>query len=289
MDKSQKQFISEYCRQYGIAPTKLRGQNFLLDPEILQRMVDASGVKKSDTVLEVGPGFGTLTEFLAEKAKKVIAVELDDALFGLLKAQLGKSSTVKLLHADILKMRREDLPVEKKYKIVSNLPYNITSFFLRKFMQEEFRPETLTLMLQEEVANRICAKPGKMSILAVSVQFFSYPEILFRVSADNFWPEPKVHSSAVHLRTKSEEEVKKQLVAAGTDEKSFFRLIKFGFSARRKQLHNNLAGGMRSMGKNNFATKDVKRVLRDSKIPENARAQDLSLDDWFALSRNLEL
>ncbi|MFA6306643.1 MAG: 16S rRNA (adenine(1518)-N(6)/adenine(1519)-N(6))-dimethyltransferase RsmA [Patescibacteria group bacterium] len=265
------QQTKELCRLYDIKPARSKGQNFLIEEEIYDQITAAAGLTSNDTVLEVGPGLGFLTAKLAKKAGRVIAVELDDKLAEVLRIGLAAKGikNVEVVNGDILK---SSLPsfAKEGYKIVANLPYNITSFFLRKFLSEtEIKPELMVLMLQEEVAERITAKPGKMSLLAVSAQFYAKPEIIKLVSRECFWPAPEVDSAIIKLEAKSEKpEVK---------EKEFFRLVKFGFSAKRKMLKNNLAAGL--MINQAEAEDKITKAGFNPKI----RAQELAVGDWLKL------
>ncbi|MFH1427415.1 MAG: rRNA adenine dimethyltransferase family protein, partial [Patescibacteria group bacterium] len=173
------------CKLNGIKPSRSKGQNFLISEEIYEKIIEAAKLKKSDIVLEVGPGLGFLTEKLASRVKKVVAVELDDKLAKILQIRLRKQGikNVEVMNEDILDFRIKNYEL-RKFKIVANLPYNITSIFLRKFLSAEVKPELMVLMLQKEVAQRIVAKDGKMSILAVSVQFYAKPEIIDYVSKE---------------------------------------------------------------------------------------------------------
>jgi 16S rRNA (adenine1518-N6/adenine1519-N6)-dimethyltransferase len=180
------QKIIELCRIYDIHPSRRKGQNFLINEKIYDEIVAAAAITPEDTVLEVGPGLGFLTARLAKAAKKVVAVELDDKLANFLKIGLEAQnvSNVEIINQDILRFNPVILPA--KYKIVANLPYNITSVFLRTFLSQTHRPQSLVLMLQSEVASRIAATPGDMSLLALSVQFYGTVEIIRPVKAGNF-------------------------------------------------------------------------------------------------------
>jgi len=259
----------EFCRFYGIKPARSRGQNFLIKEEIYDQIVERADLKSGETVLEVGPGWGFLTARLAAKAKRVVAVELDDKLTEALRIGLAArgARNVEVVNEDILKFSTFSLP--GKYKIVANLPYNITSIFLRKFLTAENKPELMVLMLQREVAERITAGPGKMSLLALSAQFYAQPEIARIVPKESFWPRPEVDSAIIRLKIKNEQ--------PAADEKKFFQLAKFGFSARRKMLKNNLAAGFKIK-----PAEAEKRMVRAS-FKANLRAQELSVEDWLKL------
>lgn len=323
MDLLQK--TKELCRLYEITPARSKGQNFLIKEEIYDKIIESAELKPNDVILEVGPGFGFLTAKLAEKVKKVIAVELDDKLANILKTGLIAQGikNVEVINEDILKFSIGKAPMIKEvwgilsdeyrnvippppfikgaYKIVANLPYNITSIFLRKFLSEEkVKPELMVLMLQKEVAKRIVARPPDMSLLAMSVQFYAQPEIVEHVAKNNFWPEPEVDSAIIKikphlnplLKTRGGETgpypnsclasrqtlLGKERKYIDVDKESdFFRLIKFGFSAKRKMLKNNLVAGYR------ISSEKIEKYLKLAKINEKARAQELSLIDWLRL------
>ena len=267
----------QLCKEYNIKPVRSRGQNFLITEDIYNEMIDAANLNKDDIVLEVGPGLGFLTERLAKKVKRVIAVELDDKLVAILKIRLKELNirNVEVVNEDILQLRITNYELRiNNFKVVANLPYNITSIFLRKFLSDKVKPSSMTLMLQKEVAERIVASPPKMSLLAVSVQFYAKPEIVRIVSKDNFWPQPEVDSAVIKLRITSDPPLQSYGVAS---EKDFFRLVKIGFSARRKMLKNNIASGLQI--DQNEVIKKLKKVGLDNKI----RAQELSLNKWKEL------
>jgi 16S rRNA (adenine1518-N6/adenine1519-N6)-dimethyltransferase len=263
---------TDICKKHNIKPARSKGQNFLINDDIYDRIVESANLQCQDTVLEVGPGLGFLTEKLAAKAGKVIAVELDDKLVKVLSKRLEekKINNVEIIHDDILKVVTSYALCVTSFKVVANLPYNITSIFLRKILStNRLIPNQLTLMLQKEVAERITAKPGKMSKLAVSVQFYADAKILFNVPKTDFWPEPKVDSAVIQLKIINNK--------SGVDEKEFFRLVRIGFSARRKKLKNNLAGGFQ------IKTDEAGDRLKLANLNPDCRAQDLSVADWANL------
>jgi 16S rRNA (adenine1518-N6/adenine1519-N6)-dimethyltransferase len=266
----------ELCRLYNIKPARSKGQNFLIEEEIYDQMANAADLQNNDVILEVGPGLGFLTAKLAKKVSRVIAVELDDKLAKVLKTGLlaKEIKNVEVINEDILKFSPANYKLQN-YKIVANLPYNITSIFLRKFLESEKKPEFMTLMLQKEVAERICAQPGKMSLLSVSVQFYAKPEIIQIVPKEDFWPSPEVDSAIIKIISHP-----KLLLNKEKEEKDFFRLVKFGFSAKRKMLKNNLAAGFK-IDQTEVENKIVKAGL-NSKI----RAQELLINDWLKLLDN---
>ena len=277
--------LSEYtkkiCQKHRIEPSHSKGQNFLVNEEVYDKIIAAADLKKDDVVLEVGPGLGFLSERLAKRVKKVIAVELDDKLSVVLKRRLEEMGigNVEVVNENILEVRIKKLELRNnKFKIVANLPYQITSRFLRNFLGESKNKPSLTvLMLQKEVAERITAKPGKMSLLAVSVQYYAKPEIIDYVGKENFWPEPAVDSAIINLTPRPPLLGKKREIKERGKDKEFFRLVRIGFSARRKMLKNNLAGGYKIS-----ASEACKRV-KMAGFSEKTRAQELSVPDWVKL------
>ena len=293
----------ELCRLYNIKPARSKGQNFLIQEKIYDDIAAAAELKTDDVVLEVGPGLGFLTAKLAKIAKQVIAIELDDKLAEVLKTGLAAKGVknVEVVNEDVLKLMNKTpltsfdkggisgktplTPLFKggDYKVVANLPYNITSIFLRKFLEMDNRPESMVLMLQQEVVERICAKAGNMSLLAVSVQFYAKPEIVEIVGKENFWPEPEVDSAIVKITPliplyKGDKNPPDPLYQGGINEKEFFRLVKFGFSAKRKMLKNNLAAGFK------INQAEAENKITKAGFNPKIRAQELSVDDWLKLA-----
>jgi len=289
MDKDLLKTTKQLCQLYEIKPSRSKGQNFLIEEDIYDKMVETAELSKDDAVLEVGPGLGFLTAKLAKSAKKVVAVELDDKLAEVLRTGLLSQGikNAEVVNDDILKIFNFQFsifneiqnPKSKinKYKIVANLPYNITSIFLRKFLSfdsaqgrsEEKKPEMMVLMLQKEVAERIVAISPKMSLLAVSVQFYAQAEIVRIVPADCFWPQPEVDSAIIKLNIKN----KKPKI----NETDFFRLVKIGFSAKRKMLKNNLASGY------HISQEEAGKRIEKAGFNVKIRAQELSVDNWIKL------
>lgn len=262
--------IREICRLMEIKPARSKGQNFLVNEKIYGEIVAAANLQPTDTVLEIGPGLGFLTTKLAQKAQKVVAVELDDSLANYLKMAVDANNTtnIEVVNEDILRFNPSAHQLEnKKYKIVANLPYNITSIFLRRFLSGESRPGSLILMLQKEVAERITAQPPEMSILAISVQYYATAEIIKIVKAGNFWPEPKVDSALIRLVA-----IDKKYTPVA--DKRFFRVVRIGFSSKRKMLKNNLAAGLKT------ETKTMENLLVSQGLNPQVRAEDLSLENW---------
>jgi 16S rRNA (adenine1518-N6/adenine1519-N6)-dimethyltransferase len=270
------------CKKYNIKPSRKRGQNFLISEEVYNQIIDAANLSKNDTVLEVGSGFGILTRLLCGNAKKVIAVELDKKIFDYLKTvkEIEKLNNLELLNKNILDLKITELP-QGKFKVVANLPYNITSIFLRKFLPliAAQKLDEMVLMLQKEVAERIIAKPGNMSLLSLSAQFYSDPEIFYYVDKKNFWPEPKIDSAIIKIKPINNTIQRK--LRLKVEEKDFFQIARIGFSAKRKKLANNLANGLHKK------QSEILPFLQESGLSPNVRAQELGVKDWINLAKSL--
>ncbi|MFN3302054.1 MAG: 16S rRNA (adenine(1518)-N(6)/adenine(1519)-N(6))-dimethyltransferase RsmA, partial [Patescibacteria group bacterium] len=263
--------IRNFCRQLNIIPSKKMGQNFLINKKILDDIIEAADLRSDDIVLEIGPGFGYLTEKLAQKAKKVIAVELDKRLFNYLKKKFANQKNIKIIQGDILKIENYKSKI-KNFKVVANLPYNITGAVLWKFLSEKPKPNLMVLMLQKEVAERVVEKNNKSSIISLMVNFYGRPKIIRFVSKNNFWPRPKVDSAILQI---SQINKSRKL-----EEKKFFQLIKQGFSHPRKQLVNNLGKMIKNREK-------LKEILKKVNLRPDIRAEDLDLKKWLLLYYNL--
>jgi len=261
-------------------PKKL-GQHFLNNPEIIEKIIKSANLKSTDVVLEIGPGEGVLTEKLAEKCQKVIAVEIDNKLVKLLHNKLRNNKNITIIHDDILKINLPKLYSRYElqstdYKLIANIPYYITSKILRVFLETENPPKEIILMVQKEVAERIIASSGKMSKLSISVQYYGKVEYFFTVKKENFNPPPKVDSAVIRIlpiakrREKNEEREKK--------DKEFFKIIRAGFCARRKTLANNISNSL------HLDKKLVEKKLKTVSILPTARAQELSIKKWKELS-----
>ena len=257
--------------QYGLRPSKSLGQNFLQDNHALQKIVGAADLEPADNVLEIGPGLGGLTRYLALSARSVTAVELDQVLFPALKAVLAPYANVHLVQGDILKLNPADFMDSQGYIVVANIPYYITSAVIRHLLESDPRPRRVVLTVQKEVAERICAADGKMSLLALSVQVYGKPVITTQISAEAFYPPPKVDSAVLCI------EIYPQSVIPASLLDKFFRLVKAGFSQKRKTLRNSLSGGL------GIAPLEVERLLAAAGIDPQRRAETLSLEEWGRL------
>lgn len=274
-DLSSSKIIKEILMKYEVTPHKGLGQNFLVNKVVLKKIIETADLKTENTILEVGPGVGTLTVELAKVAKKIVAVEKDKQICQVLKETLKDYKNVEVVDGDILKTTIE-LP--KQYKLVANIPYYLTSPLIRKFLELEYPPEFMVLMVQKEVAQRICAKPPNMSILAVSVQFHAKAKIISYVKRENFWPKPKVDSAIIKI---TPHKINKSLVSA----ELFFKIVKAGFAQPRKQLGNNLLALSLPNGSKMLKLDKEKINLwfLKNKIKPTQRAETLSVDDWINL------
>lgn len=258
--------VQSILRTIGLKPQQAAGQNFLLDEQVAESMVDASGISEGDTVLEIGPGLGILTAALHQRGANVIAVELDTRLYAYAKKKFAAQQNVRIIHGDIFKVNLNDIVKDGKYSLVANLPYSATSLVFRNFLTIAPRPSSLTVMIQREVAKRICAEPGDMSLLALTVQYYCQPSMLFDISPASFFPVPKVTSSIVHAS---------DLKPVDPDvDKSIFRIMRAGFSSRRKKLSNALSS---SLG---MTTTSIEEKMAKISLSKDTRAQELSLEDW---------
>ncbi|HSE29377.1 MAG TPA: 16S rRNA (adenine(1518)-N(6)/adenine(1519)-N(6))-dimethyltransferase RsmA [Candidatus Saccharimonadales bacterium] len=249
-------------------PKKSLGQHWLFDSKSLGAICDAAEITPDDTILEIGPGLGPLTIELTQRAKNVIAVEFDEQLARELPSRVP-AANLKVIHEDILKFNLNNLP--QNYKVVANVPYYITSSLVRYLLESKNPPKTTVMLIQKEVAERICAKPGDMSILAISAQLYAETDLGVLVTADKFDPPPKVDSQVVILN-KREKPLFKDL-----DVKKFFRIVRAGFGEKRKTLRNSLSGGLQ------LDKTKVETLLDKSGIAQTTRAQQLSLEDWHKL------
>ncbi len=262
--------IIRLLKHTGLKPQTAAGQHFLLDESIPARMVAAANVVVGDRVLEIGPGFGILTEALLNAGAEVVAIELDKRLADYLRKRFKAHPGIKVIEQDIFKVNLHDYVPDGDYKVVANLPYSATSLVFRNFLTLPPRPTSMTVMIQREVARRLTAKPGDHSVLSIISQYFATIDHLFDVPPELFFPVPAVVSSVVQchdLRTPDPAEADR-----------FVRMVKIGFSARRKQLKNTLAAGLK------LPAEKIDAILKKSTISPTLRAQDLSIQDWLTLA-----
>lgn len=278
--------VRRLLREFNIQPKKSLGQNFLVDQRALERIVETAELGPDDVVLEIGPGLGTLTRCLAEKAGKVVAVELDPHLVEALRQILADYHNVEIVAGDILQLdpaelikdsgRPGDLATLLPYKVVANLPYYITSAVLRHLLTAKVKPKLLVVTVQWEVAQRITAGPGEMSLLAVSVQFYGRPRIVARIKAGAFYPSPQVDSAVVRIDLYDHPPVEVE------DVDSFFEVVRAGFAHRRKQLRNTLSAELA------LSPSQVEQALTRADVNPRRRAQTLSLEEWARVWREVQ-
>ncbi len=266
MDLSNIKDLKVAMQLAGIKANKGLGQHFLIDAESVEAIIDAAEITSDDTVLEVGPGLGVMTDQLAKTGAQIVAVETDSNLVELLNRRLPDN--VRVEEADVLKFNLSNLPTN--YKVVANVPYYITSAIIRLLMESKNPPISSVLLIQKEVAERIAAKPGDMSILALSVQYYADVELVVDVPRDRFYPIPNVDSTVIKLTRKAQPAFK-------ADTHKLFRLIKAGFGEKRKQLRNSLSGGLQ------ITTDQSAELIAQAGLSETARAQELSLEQWKSL------
>lgn len=261
-------------------PRKAWGQHFLTDPNILAKIADAAFVAPGQIVLEIGPGLGHLTRVLAQRGAHVVAVEIDPNLAARLQSDFRDMPSVRILEGDFLarppRAWLQQAGIERQqYRVVANLPYYITSAILRHLLESEPPPVRIVVLVQREVAQQIAARPPKMNLLGVSVQFYGEPQILSTVPAGAFYPRPKVDSAIITIELKSP--------LPPVDPERFFQMVRAGFSARRKQLRNSLSGGLA------LAADTATRALVRAGIEPTRRAETLTLAEWLRLYSALSL
>lgn len=259
--------------RYGIEPRKSLGQNFIHDPNTLEKIVNSADLSSETTILEIGPGTGAMTELLAQRAGLVIAVELDSRLEGMLRQRLEPYANVTLVFQDILETDVASLMDGRDFVVVANVPYYITSAILRHLLEAPVRPRRLVLTMQLEVAERLIAKPGNMSLLSVSAQYYAHPRILMCLNPGVFYPRPEVTSAVVRLDTHE------QPLVDVRDDASFFKVVRAGFGQRRKQLKNALAEGLQ------MDHQTAETILLHADIDPRRRAETLTLEEWATLTR----
>jgi len=309
--------IIKKAQQIGINPSQNKGQNFLIDEEVLQGIITIADIKKKDQILEIGPGFGVLTRELLYAGADVLSVELDKKLAAYLKKEFKDNSHLQILEKDILSVSNQEIfkALNGAFRVVSNIPYHITGKIIKKLVSSELpKPESAVLLVQKEVAERVCAEKGNMSMLALSVQAYACPRIALDVDKESFWPVPKVDSSVLviegireTLRTplcpplvkggkggeasleKGGEaslekggEASLEYKGGNFDEKRFWQVARIGFSSPRKQLRNNLGHGLR------IDQGVVSATLESIGLKHTVRAQELGVDDWLGLITALD-
>jgi 16S rRNA (adenine1518-N6/adenine1519-N6)-dimethyltransferase len=264
-------------KRYHLRAHKGLGQNFLQDPLPLEAIVSAAEIQPTDSALEIGPGLGSLTRYLAVAAREVVAVELDEGMLPPLKEVLSRYSNVRLIHGDILKLSPRELIAEDNYLVVANIPYYITSAVIRHLLESDRKPRRIVLTIQKEVAQRICAKPGDLSLLALSVQVYGKPRIAAHIPAEAFFPAPKVDSAVLVIDIYPSPLISEEYLD------TFFKLIKAGFGQKRKTLRNSLSSGL------HIAPSEAADLLGRANIDPQRRAESLSLAEWSELTSVMQL
>ena len=262
--------------QYGLKAKKKFGQNFLINKEIIDQIIEKSGITKDDTVLEIGPGLGTLTKELIKNAKRVIAVELDEDMCNVLSSRFNDEN-LEIVNEDILKLDlNEYINKYGSIKVVANLPYYITTPIIMKLLEEKYKIDSITVMVQKEVGERICSTSNdrENSGITISINYYAKPKIILDVPKENFLPSPEVDSCVIKLEIYDKPPVEVK------DEKVFFKIIKNAFSQRRKTILNSLSSG-------DFTKDQIKIVLNKLGLDEKLRAEDLCIQDYANISNDL--
>lgn len=277
LDLTNPATIQSILKKYNLAPNKFLGQNFLIDENVLYKIIEAADLKAGDNVLEIGPGLGTLTEALCQKGANVIAIEKDKDLIPALRDNLKDFETFTLIEDDFLELDFEKLisafrkKGKTKYSVISNIPYYVTSPVIRKILSAEHLPEQIVFLVQREVAERIAAKAGGTSFISVLVQFYGTPNVVEIVKPESFWPAPEVDSAILKIV------LDRKRKNSAEEKKGLWRLVKIGFAARRKTLANNLSAGLR------IPREKAEEIIKSLGFGAKARAQELEVEDWIKL------
>ena len=258
-------------QKYHLRPHKGLGQNFLSDDEVLSGIADAAGIPEHASVLEVGPGLGSLTRHLAERAERVVAVELDKDLVPVLRKEFSDAPNVEIVQGDILEFSPDEYFGDAGYYVAANIPYYITSAVIRHLLEGKARPKRLALTVQKEVAERICAEPGKLSLLALSVQVYGRADMPMIIPAAAFYPEPNVDSAVVRIELFDEPLIPPEELD------SFFELAKAGFGQKRKTLRNSLSSNL------HLSSSETESRLNAAGIDPMRRAETLTIGEWKKL------
>ena len=272
MDLANIKIIKSLLKKCGIRPNKVLGQHFLVSRHALDAIITAADLSKKDTVLEVGPGLGVLTKALAQRAGNVIAVEKDPALIPILREILSDYTNLQIIHDDVLRLPVTRYPLlVTRYKIVADIPYYLTSRFLRIFLETPHQPTHMVLLVQKEVAMRICAKPPSASLLSNAVQYYAKTEVIEKVKKNSFFPEPKIDSAILRLDLIRNYDEKV--------DKNMFLVLKVAFSGKRKQIFGSFS--------KKYGHENVERWLKIGKIEKNQRPQEVSLKQWIELAKQV--
>lgn len=273
--RSLRSEVFSLLRTYGIRPRKGLGQNFLTDGKAMRRIIQAAKQSGEDTVIEVGPGLGVMTERLAQHAQRVVAIELDSTLADHLRERTRGNAKLDVVEGDILQQSPGELLGDAPYIVVGNLPYAIGAAVLRHFLESSHKPRRMIVMLQRQVADNVCATPEHLGILGISVQVYGSARILFSLKPGSFHPAPKVDSAVIEI------DVFPEPLVDASQIPRFFKAVRGGFSAPRKQIRNSLAQGLR------LETTTVEEWLRDVGIDAQRRPQTLTLDEWKILAEQM--
>jgi 16S rRNA (adenine1518-N6/adenine1519-N6)-dimethyltransferase len=265
--------IKDLIREYGLRPKKSLGQNFLITPVHNLKIINSAGLLGNEIVLEIGPGLGSLTQLLAKRAKKIIAVELDSTLIPPLREILSGYTNVEIIQGDILKKDLSNLIPESNYVVIANIPYYITSKLIRKLLEAPNRPNRIILTVQHEVAQRICATPPDMNLLGLSVQVYGKPNFVGKIPAGAFYPIPKVDSGIIRIDILNSPRILPEIIDI------FFKLIKAGFNQKRKNLRNSLSSGL------SLSKLEMEEILLRAGIDPTRRPQTLNINEWELISR----
>lgn len=264
--------IFPLLKKYGIKPKKSLGQNFLIEPAGLNKVIEAADLTSTDEVLEIGAGLGSLTYLLAQSAKQVTAVEIDRAMLAPLREALAEFTNISIIEGDILELKPDELMQTQDYVVVANIPYYISSAIIRHLMEAQHRPKRVVLTVQKEVAERVLAKDGKMSLLSLSVQVFGQVSMAGVIPAGSFLPAPEVDSAVLKV------ELYPEPLIPFEQQQAFFRLAHAGFGQKRKTLRNSLSAGLALSGS------EVETILTNTGIDPQRRAETLTIVEWKRLT-----
>ena len=276
-------YVKNVLSRHGFTFSKALGQNFLINPNVCPKMAEECGCGDNVGVIEIGPGAGVLTNELARVSYKVVAIELDKRLIPVLEETLSEHDNVKIINGDAMKLDISKLISDEfgngEAVICANLPYYITSPIIMRLLEERLPINSLTVMVQKEAADRICAAPGTRESGAISaaVHYYSKPEFLFKVSKGSFLPAPKVDSAVIKLN------ILKNPPVGVSDEKMFFKVVKAAFSQRRKTLSNSLSSGL------SISKSDISGILEQTGIKQTARAEEMTMEDFAAITETITL
>ncbi|MFA5211266.1 MAG: 16S rRNA (adenine(1518)-N(6)/adenine(1519)-N(6))-dimethyltransferase RsmA [Patescibacteria group bacterium] len=264
--------LSELWKKYDLKPSKKYGQNYLVNFGVVKKIVEEADLKKEDIVVEVGPGFGVLTFELAKKVKKIFAFEIEQKLKDYWQEKQIEFPNIEIIWGNVLNHYNELIKNLDNFKIVANLPYQITSEILRLFLENEKKPESIIVMVQKEVAERILERDKKSSLLSLSVKYYGDVRLISKVARGSFFPAPKVDSAVIEIIIKKD--LKKNSVE---DEKNFFRVVKAGFKNKRKQVSKNLSEELQ------IDRKLINKILQEIGLREDVRAEKIGLSEWIII------